>query len=198
MIAGHSSHFKYRDERYVMRDLSTADVVESYVGWLNDAGNRTNLWIPESEVITIESQQEYVRQINASEDRIIIGLFNGEGKLVGTAGWHHMDNGHKHPSIGILIGNRAYRGIGLGGVWVWINTHILMSNFAVAKVVAGTLATNKPSLHSFLKSGYRIEGTLRGEIYKEGVGWCDLMMLGCLPGELKKPEDLALSEVGYS
>jgi ribosomal-protein-alanine N-acetyltransferase len=198
MIIAYSCRFTYREEEYVVRDLLPGDVSADYVDWLNNEQNRAGLWIASDETITTASQRMYVEKINESSDRAIAGLFNVAGDLIGTAGWHHVNKEHKHPSLGILIGNLAYRGRGLGGVWVWVNTQLLFAKFNAVKVTAGALASNRPSLRSFLKAGYQLEGTLREEVYREGSGWSDLLILGCLVGELKNSEDIAMVEVSLN
>ena len=198
MIIDCGCHFVYREEEYVVRDLLQEDVSADYVNWLNDGQNRAGLWIDSGQTITAASQRVNVGQINESPDRAIAGLFNAAGVLIGTAGWHHVNNEYKHSSLGILIGNLAYRGRGLGGVWVWVNTKFLFDKFNAAKVTAGALASNEPSLRSFLKAGYQLEGTLRDEVFRDDGGWCDLRMLGCLFGELRSAEELAIAEIAFN
>ena len=195
MVIDYRFLLMHREERLQIRGLVEEDVTAAYADWLNDEGNRSGLWIDSGQVITVESQREYIRQIVASEERAITGLFDEEGELIGTTGWHHVNNEHRHPSIGILIGNPRYRGRGLGAILVWANTSMLMTEFGAVKVVAGTLGANRPSLRSFLKAGYRVEGTLRNEVFRSGKGWCDLIVLGCLSEDLLGADGLALAEV---
>ena len=74
MVIDYRCLLVHREERLQIRGLVEEDVTAAYAGWLNDEGNRSGLWIDSGQVITVESQREYIRQIVASEERAITGL----------------------------------------------------------------------------------------------------------------------------
>ena len=175
-----------------IRALAPSDVTDEYVAWLDSEDNRRLLEEAESAPnVDLETQIRYVQDIADSSHRILLGLFDDQSRLIGTSGSQNLGVEGKRPSLGLLIGNRSYRGMGLGAVLVWAATRILFREYDEEKVTARTIEVNQPALRSFLKAGYQIEGRLRREGYRRFCGWTDTIHLGCFQQELA-PE----SEVG--
>jgi len=182
---------------YVVRPLEEDDINEEYVGWLNDPQtNRYLSSIRPGSTVTIASQRAYVRRILRSADNTIFGLFCADGRLVGTSGVQNLNLPDRSPWIGVLIGPKECRGLGLGTRLVWIVTHLLFSQFRVNKVYAGMLASNVPSYKAFLKAGYRREAANKrsNEPHPEGEN-PHAFVVSCSPGGLVTPETLGITAV---
>lgn len=178
-------------ESFEVRGLTPEDVNDTYVSWLNDSQNRRYLSIRRSQVVTSQSQRDYVGGIRDGEASLLMGFY-ADGRLIGTTGMQLVGLPKKHPALGILIGDGAYRGRGLGAVWVWVGTRILYDEYGAEKVFAGTLSPNDKSLRSFLRAGYVIEGTLRRQEWRERSGWCDYIYIGCFRDELVSKEEVSI------
>lgn len=163
-----------RGRRVVLRPFTAADITDTYVGWLNDA-----------EVVRY-SNQRFVRHTRASCERYLAG-FDGSANLFVSLRVAH-ESGPSDPAeqavgtltayrslphgtadVGILLGERAVWGQGIGLEAWQLLTDWLLTTPGLRKVTAGTLACNRSMLAVAERSGMRREGVRRAQELVDGV-----------------------------
>ena len=143
------------DTDYQVRPLVASDVNDEYVSWLNDPVT-TRYMAVEAGTITVTRQREYIRRIIESKSDAIFGLFDDDNRLIGSSGVQKLNMPGDGPWIGVLIGPRECRGLGLGIALLWIVTYMLFSHLNATKVHANMHVSNVASYKAFLKVGYRV------------------------------------------
>jgi RimJ/RimL family protein N-acetyltransferase len=144
----------HKGEDYIVRPLTEYDVTEEYVGWLNDPETTRYLTRPAA-MATIARQRRYIRTIARSSGDAIFGLFAARHRLVGTSGVQRLPPDPYGPWLGVLIGPRECRGLGLGTALIWTVAHVLFTHFGVPAVYAGIQQSNVGSRRAFFKAGWR-------------------------------------------
>lgn len=183
--------FSAKNRRFVVACLREDQVTYEYVSWLNDVDNRR--FISWQNDVSIESQKQYISEIRRSDDRLLLGLSNESGTLIGTSGMHEVGVIEAPTAyMGIFLGHPQYRGLGLGSIWVSVCASILFESFKAKRVTAGSLTANRPSVESFLKAGFVVEKTIKRSKYVEGFGWSDTVLMGCGARQLAPVDDIGL------
>jgi RimJ/RimL family protein N-acetyltransferase len=156
--------------RVRLRQFTAGDITEAYIGWLNDA-----------EVVRY-SNQRFVRHTRDSCERYLAGfagsanLFaslriagpGGAEQAVGTL-TAYRSLPHGTADVGILLGERAVWGQGIGlEAWA-LFVEWLLTNPGLRKVTAGTLACNRSMLAVAEFSGMHREGLRRAQELVDGV-----------------------------
>lgn len=157
-------------ERVVLRPFERGDVTEHHVAWLNDP-----------EVVrysnqrfhrhTLESCTHYFDSFDASPNLYVSMRL----KLPGGLGEHRIGSltayrspHHGTADIGILLGERAVWGRGLGLEAWQLLCDWLLTTPGLRKLTAGTLACNRSMLAVAELSGMHREGVRRAQELVEG------------------------------
>ena len=142
--------FQFKNDRCEFRSITPDDVTSEYVNGLIDQHeyllNRQT---------TIESQKEYIKNINESDNDAIFGLFvNSE--LIGTSGVQGLRiDSSGIVSIGIFIFKPEMRGKGYGKILVWASCYLTNKpQYYERKFFAGVKKDNVASWKAFMACGF--------------------------------------------
>lgn len=138
---------------YEVRSLLEKDVDEQYVAWLNDP-ETTKFMAVKPGSITINSQREYVRNITESSDNAVFGIFDKDGGLLGTSGLQKLNSPDGISWMGVLIGSKKHRGMGMGRILIWTVASMVFSEFNVKSIRADMYVENVGSYKAFLGAGF--------------------------------------------
>jgi RimJ/RimL family protein N-acetyltransferase len=152
--------------------------VATMTHWMNNNRNRLFMAAPGGEVISAE--KEWLTKITTDETKYVWMVYF-DGTLVGDIGLHDVNRVHGNAELGILIGEKEFWGQGIAPV---IEAAIsdfsfknLMSN-GLHKIYAYVLEGNGRSQKALEKAGFRMVGTFKDEVFRNGK-WSD-----CWCGEL--------------
>lgn len=94
------------------RNITPDQVSVEYVGWLVNPEINQFLEVRHEEV-TLESQKQFIEDINSSYRSSIFGVLLNHKSIVGTIKVGPINIIHKTAHIGILIGSREHHGKGI-------------------------------------------------------------------------------------
>lgn len=152
--------------RVVLRSMQAADITDTHVGWLND---------PE---VVRHSNQRFVHHTPASSLRYLHS-FEGSGNLYASVRLHDGDRAigtltayrslhHGTADIGILMGDRATWGQGLGLEAFALLADWLAAQPGMRKLTCGTLACNHGMLKIAQRAGFVREAVRVGQELVDG------------------------------
>lgn len=165
-----------RGRRVVLRPFVASDITDAYIGWLND---------PE---VVRYSNQRFVRHTRESCERYFAGFAGSPHLFVslrlaaaasGAPGTQieqavgtltaYRSLPHGTADIGILLGERAAWGQGIGLEAWQLLCDWLLATPGLRKLTAGTLASNRAMLAVAERSGMQREGVRRAQELVDGV-----------------------------
>lgn len=101
-----------------------------------------------------------------------------EEGLVGTANLLDIDWKNRHASHGMMLGDKNYRGKGLGLDTVMALTRYAFDELGLERLDSGMVALNERSISFYTKScGWEFEGKRKNWYYRSGR-YYDLVMVG--------------------
>jgi len=141
--------FNFKKKNYALKCFLPDKVTNEYVRALNkNKFVRYNI----KTNISKKNQQIYIKNINSSKNKVILGLFNKK-QLVGTVGSQRQTN--KKFYIGIFIFNKKYLGIGLSKIMIKKAAKILKKNCETSYLFANVNEKNIKSHKLFQSLGFK-------------------------------------------
>lgn len=151
-----------------LRSLESTDINSNYLNWLNDPQVNRYLetrFLPQS----IEALSAYwkTHSNDPSSPWFAICLASSSTHIgnikIGPINWVH-----RRADISLFIGDSSCWGKGYASQVISCITEWAFSELNLEKLNAGIYSDNLPSLRAFQKCGFRLEGTLRDEVYCRG------------------------------
>jgi RimJ/RimL family protein N-acetyltransferase len=158
----------------------------SYARWYNDPdiyGHLRNM----SQVITLEEERRWMQQSAADFSHRIFSVFYlPEDKLIGNAGFKHLNPEHGTAEIWLVLGEKSYWGQGLGSEAWWLLCRYGFEVLGLQNILGEHYGNNPASLALAKKVGARQLGTRRRSKFINGK-FLDVFYTDLLPNELRKP-----------
>lgn len=154
-------------------------VSDAYVDWLGEPEVNRYLEVRFREQ-TRASVEAFVAAILASERDVLFGITDvALGRHVGNIKLGPIDRHHGLGEIGIMIGDRAAWGKGIGTAAIRRIVDIARDELGLRKLSAGCYATNAGSRKAFEKAGFTVEAVRPAHALLDGVPE-DQVLLGLI------------------
>ena len=159
------------------------DYLPRYVEWLNDWQVRRFLAPTLSHPYTIQDEEEWFnRQRNEQNSRHFAILTRAEGRLIGNCGLHQLDWTNRHATLGIFIGDKNYWGRGFGTDATQTLLRYAFQEANLHRIELEVFSFNQRAIHMYDKCGFKLEGTRRQALFREGQ-WHDEHIMAILRDE---------------
>jgi RimJ/RimL family protein N-acetyltransferase len=167
--------------KVILRPFDKATDLETVIRWINDPLVRhfVSMALPSPR----EREAEWFDKMGKDDKNIVLAIVaKSEMKLIGSMGIHQINWVDRVATTGAMIGEKDYWGKGYGTDAKMLVLDYLFNRLNFHKVCSSVIAFNKRSLAYSLHCGYRIEGTRRQHIFRNGRYW-SLIELGLLRHE---------------
>jgi len=146
-------------ERFLLKTLKEEDVSDRYLGWLNNEEVRSFITAAKK-TSTLLSLREYVVTQSARQDAVFLGIFAKENSLhIGNIKYQPVDSQKGYAVMGILIGDPAYRGLGVASEAIKESAIWLKNNRKIDQIVLGVSKDNVAAIRAYEKVGFQIAAT---------------------------------------
>jgi UDP-4-amino-4,6-dideoxy-N-acetyl-beta-L-altrosamine N-acetyltransferase len=157
-----------------LRPLETEDA-PTLVPWLNDP--EVSRFLARYRPVTLAEEVDFLRHINDSPTDLVLGIaLRAEDRLVGAIGLHQMDIRSRNAKFGIFIGDRNWWGKGCGTEATRLIVRHAFETLNLHRVSLHVYEYNERALKVYQKVGFRIEGRLRQDTFREGQYWDTIVM----------------------
>ncbi|MCT8976230.1 GNAT family N-acetyltransferase [Clostridium sp. CX1] len=142
--------------------------------------------------MTLHEEEKWFQSVTALNDtyKFAIETLN-DSKFIGGCSINSVDWKNSVATVGIFIGNRQYRGKGYGTDAMRVLTDFVFMQMNINKIRLIVYSYNESAIRCYEKCGYKVEGVLKQEIYKDGK-YYDKISMGLL-----KAEYLSLKTTAY-
>ena len=132
---------------------------DRYLGWLNNKEVRSFITAAKK-TSTLLSLREYVRTQSARQDTVFLGIFAKENSLhIGNIKYQPVDSQKGYAVMGILIGDPAYRGLGVASEAIKESAIWLKNHRNINQIVLGVHKKNEAAVRAYRKAGFQIAST---------------------------------------
>lgn len=180
-------HAKGRAIMYVgkkvrLREYRKEDI-PSRLFYINDPEIGANLTPDVLYPITLYEEEKWFESLTAVSDTYKFAIETLEdNRFIGGCGINGVDWKNSVVTIGIFIGDKNYRGKGYGTDSMNVLVSFIFLQMNINKIRLTVFSFNMPAIKCYEKIGFKVEGILRKEIYKDGQ-YYDKISMGFLKEE---------------
>lgn len=155
-------------ERIRLRAIERSDI-PTFLRWFNDPEVRQFLlmYLPLSEA---QEERWFESLPERSADHIFgIEANTDEGwRLIGNCGLHRIDWKNRNATFGIVIGEKEFWGRGFGTEATRTLLRFAFHELNLHRVSLDVYDFNARAIRSYEKAGFRLEGTKREALFRDG------------------------------
>lgn len=151
-----------------VRSLQSEDFGPTMQKWINDREVTQYLWRGTFPANLQELQTEFMSFNGARNDVQLAITEKKSNTYIGVVGLHGINWIARHAEFRILIGEKKFWGQGLGTETNQLAVAYAFEILNLNKVWLGVNLTNQRAYQSYLKAGFKNEGTLRQEVFRNG------------------------------
>jgi RimJ/RimL family protein N-acetyltransferase len=129
-----------------------------------------------------EVEKYFMDLTDSKNDSFFAVFFKENNTFIGTLKIGHINWRTGVADIGIMIGEKKYRGKGLSQDIIKIGCDYAFKKLSMRKITAGTASGNIAMCKCFERVGFKKEGIIRGQVLIEGV-YEDHILYGLFPNE---------------
>jgi [ribosomal protein S5]-alanine N-acetyltransferase len=170
-------------EKIYLRAIELRDANEDYLSWLNDDETTRGLAsgvFPSS----IEELKSYVDSAIKTKNVIMLAICDRTNDLhIGNIKLDHFDWVSRTCELGLLIGNKAYWGKGIGHEVCTLTLQYAFDDLNVRRVMLAVYENNPAAIRLYEKLGFQHEGCLRKHVF-EGGEYYNKLYMGIFKEEL--------------
>ena len=166
-----------------LRGVEESDIGR-FVSWLNDPEVTENLLIfwP----LTMKQEEKWFEDLSKkepAEQPLAIEIETENGwELIGNSSLQEIDWLNRSAEVGIFIGNKTYWGKGYGSTAMKLMLQFGFNRLNLNRIYLHVFETNPRAIRSYEKVGFKLEGRLRQDIFKNGK-YIDVLMMSVLRSE---------------
>ena len=159
------------------------DDAEHFARWSNDDSYLRMCENDPAKPITAEAYAQWERPFLSAPGSYFFRLRTLDGdRMIGTVVIADVQSVHRTGMMGIVIGEREYRGKGYGSDAIRLILRFAFDELNLYRVWTHTISFNRDAMRAYERAGFRHEGTGRGMIEREGRRF-DLVHYGMLREE---------------
>jgi RimJ/RimL family protein N-acetyltransferase len=143
--------------------------------WMNDPDvNRT---MRTHGPLSLCAEQAYIDKLLQNEHACTAVIVRRDvDQAIGLCGLHQIDFQQRHCIFGITIGDKDAWGMGFGTEATFLMVQHAFETMNLNRVALQVYEYNQRGLRAYEKVGFRKEGVLRQENYREGRYWDTILM----------------------
>lgn len=175
----------YEGQKVRLREYRKEDIPLK-LAYLNDPEITANLTPDVPYPMTLHEEEKWFESITVVSDTYRFAIETmAEGKYIGGCNITSVDWKNSVATIGIFIGGRENRGKGYGSDALKILMDFIFMQMNINKIRLIVYSYNKQAMKCYEKCGFKVEGILRQEIYRDGK-YYDKISMGLLKAEYLK------------
>ena len=148
----------------------TKDDLQNVVDLINDWEIQSTLNPCLISPYTLEDEIEWFEANRKNKNRAHSFAIrtNKDNTYIGGCGYHGVSHKNRTCYVGIMISNKEYQNKGYGTEAFELLINYLFKEMNIRKILLNVFATNKRAIHVYEKLGFKIEGTLKDHVYRDG------------------------------
>lgn len=169
-------------ERVRLRPLERDDLARAKA-WVNDP--EIAALVLRTLPVNMMEEERWFETVTLDPSKIVFALEETEsGTHIGNAGLYDIDWINRKAEFWILLGEKKWRGRGLGEEATKRLLRFAFSNLNLNRVYLKVADSNKRAIRTYRRCGFRIEGTFRSDVFIEGC-YRDTLRMALLRDEIE-------------
>lgn len=171
--------------RVYLRSLMESDYGEKMIKWVNDKEVTRYLARGSRPGSLIELQAEF-KSYSFNQADVVLAICDAKtNEYIGVVGLYTINPMARHAEFRILIGSKAHWGQGYGAEATELIVAYGFRILNLEKVWLGVNSENQKAHKSYTDRGFKAEGTLRNELFRNGR-YFDIVRMSLLRAEFEE------------
>ena len=143
---------------YYLRSINTNENLKNYLYWMKNPDNNPYI-LSANKNYTLSRLKKYIEYCNSDKNTLLLGIFkNEQNSHIGNIKYENIDFVDKSAVMGILIGEKDFRGLGLAKLVIESTSNWLSVNLGLRKLFLGVDSNNLVALKLYTQIGFKIVG----------------------------------------
>jgi RimJ/RimL family protein N-acetyltransferase len=136
--------------------------------WINDPEVTRTLLMYRP--VSRAAEERWIDELDKTDREVVLGIAIGAAndKLIGATGLHQIDYKNRHAQFGIVIGDRHEWNKGYGTEATALMVAYAFETLNLNRVWLHVYETNPAGIKAYEKAGFRKEGVLRQDTFRDG------------------------------
>lgn len=173
-----------RGTRVYLRPLEREDLNARYLSWLNDP-EVTRYMETGTFPITAGDLGKFYDQVTGSRDQVVLAVADTKsGQHIGNVKLGPIHWVHRSATFGIMIGDKKFWGKGAGLEATRLTVEYGFNRLNLRRIDLGVFAEHDAAVRCYKKAGFKVEGRMRENYFKDGK-YVDRLWMAVLRSEYK-------------
>lgn len=166
MVERHQTYTPFLTGKLVtLRSVEVEDLTH-IACWMNDAVVTYFMFTGQRPLSQAQAAEEIHGQIESPNNVVFLAQDRSTGQPIGTVGLYDIHPTARKAEFRILIGERAFWSRGYGTEMTEMALFYAFDRLNLNRVWLGVTSESKGAIRAYEKAGFRREGVLRQEIYR--------------------------------
>jgi UDP-4-amino-4,6-dideoxy-N-acetyl-beta-L-altrosamine N-acetyltransferase len=167
-------------ELIYLRPLEREDA-PTIVPWFNDP--EVTRFLLRHRPMSLRQEEQFIDHLQQSDTNIGLAIIRRDvDQMIGVTGLHQFNDKNRNAVFGISIGDKDAWGFGFGTEATVLLLRYAFETLNLHRIMLQVFEYNPRAMHIYEKLGFRKEGVLRQENYRDGRYW-DTIVMGLLREE---------------
>ena len=143
-------------ERFQLKTLTVDDATEEYLSWFSSSKEVGEYIAYAKTNADINKLRQYVKEREDREDVLFLGIFTDSGQHIGNIKYEPINLKDKSATMGILIGNKEWRGKGVATEVIKDSGKYLKENYKIKYIDLGVNKDNIAAVSAYKKMKFKV------------------------------------------
>ncbi len=141
-------------KRLFFKKLTKKNANQNYLSWFDDNTAQSYI-VSATKKYTIKKLQQYIDKNNERKNTIFFGIFLKDNKLhIGNIKFDFLSKSKNRSIMGVFIGNKKYRGIGLFPEIIEFFSEYIFNNYNITNIYLGVNKNNINAIKAYKKTNF--------------------------------------------
>ena len=143
-------------ERFQLKTLTVDDATEEYLSWFSSSKEVGEYIAYAKTNADINKLRQYVKEREDREDVLFLGIFTDSGQHIGNIKYEPINLKEKFAIMGILIGDKEWRGRGVASEVIKASSKYLNKTYRIKHIDLGVDRNNIPAVSAYKKMKFEV------------------------------------------
>ena len=143
-------------ERFQLKTLTVDDATEEYLSWFSSSKEVGEYIAYAKTNADINKLRQYVKEREDREDVLFLGIFTDSEQHIGNIKYEPINLKDKSATMGILIGNKEWRGKGVATEVIKDSGKYLKENYKIKYIDLGVNKDNIAAVSAYKKMKFKV------------------------------------------
>ncbi len=143
-------------ERFQLKTLTTKDVTEKYLSWFSESKKVSQYISFAQKKTNMNDLIQYVKDRENREDILFLAIFTDCAQHIGNIKYEPINLEDESATMGILIGDKEWRGRGVASEVIKGSRKYLKENCGVKNIELGVGKNNTSAITAYKKMQFKV------------------------------------------